>query len=388
MYYIPVCALAYTWLYTLLLLSSQKPSDPNDIALDLKGRYSYQNVVVHTSQVLGSGAYGNVVKATLDRAPCAAKILHRVIVNSEDPGLHSFIARFEQECQILRDLKHPSIVQFLGVVQDPNTKKPILLMELMNESLTKFLESSPSDIPYHVQVNISHDIALAVAHLHRNGVLHRDLSSNNILLNHGNKAKVTDFGMSKIADSNPSMTRSKVTQCPGTLVYMPPEALHPQPRYSDKIDSFSIGVLLVQIITRNFPAPTAASIAREDPTSPTGESYIPVSEVKRRKVDIDKISVSHGLLPIACNCLKDKSQDRPSAAQLCQSLGELKNSSTHKKSVKADVTPFEVIFRLALLTLSMHVQQGLQYLVCVCVCACVRACLPACLRTCMRVCVC
>ena len=324
------------------LVSIQKPKDPTDIALDLKGRYGYQNVVIHTSKVLGSGAYGNVVKATLDQVPCAAKILQRVIVKSEDPGLNSFIAHFEQECQILRDLKHPSIVQFLGVVQDPSTNKPILLMELMNDSLTHFLEISTSDIPYHIQVNISHDIALAVAHLHRNGVLHRDLSSNNILLNQEHKAKVTDFGMSKIADSNPSMTRSTVTQCPGTLVYMPPEALRAQPRYSDKIDTFSIGVLLVQIVTRNFPAPTAASITREDPTSPWGEIDVPIPEVERRKADIDKISPSHGFLPIACDCLKDKSQDRPSAAQLCQSLGELKSSSAYKESVKVVMTPFEV----------------------------------------------
>ena len=325
------------------LVSIQKPKDPTDIALDLKGRYGYQNVVIHTSKVLGSGAYGNVVKATLDQqVPCAAKILHRVIVLSEDPGLNSFIARFEQECQILRDLKHPSIVQFLGVVQDRSTNKPILLMELMNESLTHFLESSTSDIPHHIQVNISHDIALAVAHLHRNGVLHRDLSSNNILLNQEHKTKVTDFGMSKIADSDPSMTRSKVTQCPGTLVYMPPEALRPQPRYSDKIDTFSIGVLLVQIVTRNFPAPTAASITREDPTSPWGEIDVPIPEVERRKADLDKIPVSHGFLPIACDCLKDKSQDRPSAAQLCQSLGELKSSSAYKECVKVVMTPFEV----------------------------------------------
>ena len=265
---------------------SVQTKDPNDISLSLSGLYGYQNVVIHTAHVLGSGSYGNVVKATLDKKPCAAKILHRVIVDSKDPGLSDFISRFEQECQILRDLKHPNIVQFLGVVQDPTTNKPILLMEVMKDSLTHFLESSPTDIPYHVQVNISHDIALAVAHLHRNGILHRDLSSNNILLNASHQAKVTDFGMSKIATSNPSMTRSKVTQCPGTLVYMPPEALRPQPRYSDKIDTFSIGVLLLQIFTRKFPAPTAASVVKEDPNSPTKESYIPVSEVDRRKSDI------------------------------------------------------------------------------------------------------
>ncbi|CAI8024804.1 Ankyrin repeat domain-containing protein 50 [Geodia barretti] len=317
--------------------SKQKTKDPNDISLSLRGLYGYHNVVIHTAQVLGSGAYGNVVKATLDKKPCAAKILHRVIVDSQDPGLPDFISRFEQECQILRDLKHPNIVQFLGVVQDPTTNKPILLMEMMKDSLTHFLESSATDIPYHVQVNISHDIALAVAHLHRNGILHRDLSSNNVLLSASHQAKVTDFGMSKIAASNPSMTRSKVTQCPGTLVYMPPEALRPQPRYSDKIDTFSIGVLLLQIVTRTFPAPTAASTTREDPTSAWGEIDIPIPEVERRKSEIDKVPADSGFLPVVKDCLKDKSKDRPTAAQLCHSLGTLKSTAVYSGSLSAEL---------------------------------------------------
>ena len=319
---------------------SVQTKDPNDISLSLSGLYGYQNVVIHTAHVLGSGAYGNVVKATLDKKPCAAKILHRVFIDSKDPGLSDFISRFEQECQILRNLKHPNIVQFLGVVQDPTTNKPILLMEVMEDSLTHFLESSPTDIPYHVQVNISHDIALAVAHLHRNGILHRDLSSNNILLNASHQAKVTDFGMSKIAASNPSMTRSKVTQCPGTLVYMPPEALRPQPRYSDKIDTFSIGVLLLQIVTRKFPAPTAASTTREDPSSAWGEIDVPIPEVERRKSDIEKVPAYSGFLPVVRDCLKDKSKDRPTAAQLCHGLGQLKSTAVYSGSCSA--LPFEV----------------------------------------------
>ena len=313
--------------------------------MHLKGRFGHQKVVVHTSQELGTGSYGSVVKATLDGVPSAAKIIHRIFIKSDDPGLANFVARFEQECKILRSLKHPCIVQFLGVVQDPSTKKPILLMELMKESLTKFLESSPTDIPYHVQVNISHDIALAVAHLHRNGIFHRDLSSNNILLNDIHKVKVTDFGMSKIADANPSMTRSRVTQCPGTLAYMPPEALRVNARYSDKLDTFSTGVLLVQIITRKFPSPTDAEITRADSSSPSGVVIIPVPEMERRRADIDKVPAGHTLLPIARNCLKDLSQERPTAAELCQSLGELKDASAYKESVETNTT-YEVKRRL------------------------------------------
>ena len=286
-------------------------------------------MVIHTAQVFGAGAYGNVVKATLDGLTCAAKILHKVFLGQcvflACPGL---VERFEQECQILRDLNHPCIVQFLGTVQDHNTG-PILLMELMKESLTQFLEISPTDIPYHVQVDISHDIALAVAYLHSNGIWHRDLSSNNILLNEDMRAKVTDFGMAMITGFNPDMTCRRLSKSPGIPAYMPPEALHPQPHYSEKIDIFSFGVLLVQIATRNFPDPTDAYILKEDSLSPTGEIYIPVPEIERRRADINKIPTSHGFLPIIINCLKNKSQDRPTAAELCQSLDEL-NTSTYK----------------------------------------------------------
>ena len=303
-----------------------------DIVVNLHGQFGYQQVRVHPSQVLGSGSYGSVVKATLDHFPCAAKILHRIFFKSDDPGIVNFAARFEQECRILRDLKHPCVVQFLSIVQDPNTKGPILLMELMKESLTTFLERTPTALPYHVQVNINHDITTALAYLHGNQILHRDLSSNNILLNAACQAKVTDFGMSKMSDANPRMTRSGLMQCPGTPAFMPPEALRPKPQYTGKLDTFSAGVLMIQTITRKFPAPTDASITREDPSSPTGEIIVPVSEMERRKSDINKVPATHPLLPIARSCLKDKYKERPTAAQLCQSLAGLKTAPAYGES--------------------------------------------------------
>ena len=306
-----------------------------DISIDLDGEFGYQKVRVHTTKVLGTGSYGSVVRATLDHLPCAAKILHTMFFRSDDPSAADFAARFDQECRILRDLKHPRIVQFLGVVQDPGNRRPILLMELMEESLTGFLERSPAPLPYHVQVSITHDIALALAYLHANNILHRDLSSNNILLN-GSQAKVTDFGMSKMVEANPRMTRSKITQCPGTPVFMPPEAVRAKPRYSDKLDTFSAGVLIIQVITRTFPAPTDAEIVIEDPSSPFGENVIPVLELERRKKDIDKVPSNHSLLPIARHCIKNIAKERPTAAQLCRSLEQLKAAQAYKDSKAAE----------------------------------------------------
>ena len=199
----------------------------------------------------------------------------------------------------------------------------------MDESLTHYLEQSPTSLPYHVQVNITHDIALALEYLHRNNLIHRDLSSNNILLKGGTHTKVTDFGMSKVAEVNPHMTRSKISQCPGTPAFMPPEALRLDPRYSEKLDTFSLGVLMIQIITRKFPSPTKHQKEKEDPTEPVGHVLVPVPELERRKDDIAKIPSDHALLPIALHCIKDRDRERPSAAQLCHSLEQLKTAHAH-----------------------------------------------------------
>ena len=143
---------------------------------------------------------------------------------------------------------------------------------------------------------------------------------------------MTDFSISKIVDANPGMTRNKVTQCPGTPAFMPPEALRAKPRYSDKLDTFSLGVLIVQIITRKFPAPTDAEIVMEDDSAPSGEKIVLVAERERRKDDIAKVPSDHALLPIALHCLKDRDRERPTAAQLCQRLGQLKTAQAYTAS--------------------------------------------------------
>ena len=141
-------------------------------------------------------------------------------------------------------IQHPNIVQYLGIFRDTDTRLPVLLMELMDDSLIHFLESSTQPIlQYHIQVNTCHDITLrlALSYLCSNNFIHRDLSSNNVLLcgNVNVLAKVTDFGMARLGDINPQATHFTNTMCPSTDVYMPPEAVQDKPVYTEKIDCFS-----------------------------------------------------------------------------------------------------------------------------------------------------
>ena len=300
-----------------------------------QGHFGYQIVRIIKTSSLGVGSYGAVYRALCDELPCAAKILHPTLFETNDPGTRKIMERFEQECQFLSGVRHPHIVQYLGVSRDPESGLPVLLMELMDTSLTRFLEQSEEPLPIHTQVDICHGIALALAYLHSNRIIHRDLSSNNVLLiGPGNRAKVTDFGMSKLADANPRMT--PMTMCPGTLAYMPPEALKEPPVYSKKLDCFSFGVLGVQTIIRQFPDPSVRfrAIDITDPRIPSGTVHVPVPEIERRRSHIDLVDPAHPLLPIVLNCLKDRDRERPSAQELCNRLAALKDTPQYGESVQ------------------------------------------------------
>ena len=302
--------------------------------------FRYQRVELLKNESLGIGSYGAVCKAMCDDLPCAAKILHPALFQFTAPGTTSVMQKFEQECRLLSAIKHPHIVQYLGIYQDPESRLPVLLMELMDESLTRFLERSYEPLPYHTEVNLCHDIALALSYLHSNGIVHRDLSSNNVLLIAGSRAKVRDFGMVKLYDVNRSTAHlTPLTLCPGTMAYMSPEALKDRPVYTDKLDSFSLGVLCVQIMTRQLPDPGDRVTEVEDSRYPTGTIEVRVPEIERRQFHIDLIDPAHPLLPVALDCLKDTERERASCHELCGHMSTLKASPKYTESVEQSQVP-------------------------------------------------
>ena len=294
--------------------------------------FSFKSFHINRRQPLGHGSYGAVYKASCDQLPCAAKVLHPTLVNSRDPGAGNIMLRFKQECAFLRGIKHPHIVQYLGMTVDPVYGLPVLLMELLDENLTKMLERSQQPLPYCIQVDICHDVAMAIAYLHSNDIIHRDLSSNNILISAGRRAKVTDFGMSKLSDG--TLSKTSFTMCPGTLAYMPPEALREPPRYTKKLDCFSEGVVMIQVCTRLWPDPGPRTQLVPDSRSASGGVEVPILEPVRRKNHIDMINPAHACLPIAMDCLHYLESDRPSSEELCQRLADLKETDDYNRSIE------------------------------------------------------
>ena len=261
-------------------------------------KFTFNNIELYKSESLGSGSYGEVCKAKCDGLLCAAKIMHTRFFNLQDPATASHLHNLEEECHRLRLARHPNVVQYLGTYTDPDTRLPVLLMELCDENLTSFLERSPEPPSYHVQVNICHDIALALVYLHSNGLIHRDLTGNNVLVIAGPRAKITDFGMSKLTSS---------------------EVQHSTMSNIFEIDIVSFGIIVIQIVTRlltNLPRCIMGNVAPESEWC---------------HVHLKLIPDTHSLKPLAVQCLKK--YDCPTASVVSERLRRLKQSHIYAQSV-------------------------------------------------------
>ena len=131
---------------------------------------------------------------------------------------------------------------------------------------------------------------------------------------------------------NPRTT--PMSLCPGNVQYMSPEALEEPPCYTDKLDVFSFGVLLVQIITRQFPNPGPGfQILHNDPCFPECTVKVSVPETQRRSSHLKLIADTHPLKGITISCLKGKERELPSAQQL-SNTSELKQAPQYAESLQ------------------------------------------------------
>ena len=275
-----------------------------------------------TGRELGVGSYGSVEEADIQGAICVIKKLHEALLPAptEAHGADRMIDTFVAECRLMSTLRHPHIVQFLGVCFLTGSRLPALIMEKLLTDLHSFLESN-SDIPLTMKRSILVDVAKGLTYLHTRTppVIHRDLTARNVLLNSAMVAKIADLGNSRIINARPGQLMT-MTKTPGNLWYMPPEAQQDTSRYNAAIDIFSFGNLTLFTLTQTFPKVKPATYLSEGLFS----RVIGRSEVERRIESIDQISQvlgrQHPLVQLAAHCLNNNPRKRPSIATVLQRL--------------------------------------------------------------------
>ena len=215
-----------------------------------------------TGTEIGGGAYGKVEEAVVP-VGAAAKTIYAFLREAKAAS------EFVRECQLMSTLRHPNIVQFLGVTFFPGSRLPALVMERLLMSLHDLLAPDlppPSDVvtplsffTVALKCSVLHNVACGLAYLHEQSppVVHRDLSARNVLLDSLLVAKIADLGMARIVPR--VRAAATMTKGPGALVYMPPEAFAPtrsnteKSKYDSSIDVFSLGVVAIFTISEVFP---------------------------------------------------------------------------------------------------------------------------------------
>ena len=183
----------------------------------------------------------------------------------------------------------------------------MLLMELMKENLWEYLAGVKGRLSVAEQCTMCRDIASALVYLHQQDppIAYcalsdlNNLTSVNILISFDGQVKLGACGQ---AQQKPPVGYFDEIQ-PGSPIYMPSEALRRGAHYDEKIDVFSLGVVMTEIATQH----PRSSVRFE-------------KEIKRRQPDLSKIPEDHPLKPIILQCLQDNAVDRPNSTSVLKEM--------------------------------------------------------------------
>ena len=276
--------------------------------------YKLTGVTV-TDRELGHGSYATVLELEYMGLKCAGKKIHELLLRQGDASYT--VCRFEEECRLLSQIRHPNVVQFLGVYFQQGVRAPILVMEFLPTNLTSCIDQY-GILPKEISYSILHDMALGLCYLHSQtpAIIHRDLSSNNVLLTPNMTAKISDLGVARILNLTPLQV-SRMTQTPGTPAYMPPEVMVANPKYDTSVDEFSYGIMMIHMFSGRWPEPQIGQIRTEQ------GRMIPVSEAERREVFLQAIGNDHPLMDLIQRCINNDTQLRPHAGEIVAQVGEV-----------------------------------------------------------------
>ena len=214
------------------------------------------------------------------------------------------------------------LAMLIGIHYPTKGGLPVIVMEKMQYSLRKFVESH-SIIQWDKKLSILHDVCCGLYYLHTKNppIIHRDLTPNNILLCSHHRAKITDLGVARPLQE----TNTKLTKVPGTAVFMPPECIADNPVYGLPLDMFSFGGIILYVCVQQWPSLTSYMQFDCD-----GNKRI-LTEMERRQKHLDEmIGANQDLKPLAISCLDDNPNDRPLVEEALWEIKQVKDAYNEK----------------------------------------------------------
>ncbi|XP_071527350.1 LIM domain kinase 1 isoform X3 [Panulirus ornatus] len=203
-------------------------------------------------ELLGKGFFGQVYKMTHSETGevMVLKELYRVDEQAQK--------NFLKEVAVLRSLSHKNVLRFIGVLYK-DRKLHLLTEYIGGGTLKEIIHNLEESLPWDQRISFAKDIAAGMAYLHNCDIIHRDLNSNNCLVREDKTVVVADFGLARIMPQNTwtaerkkfgkKHARKKRYTVVGNPYWMAPEMMKGN-KYDEKVDIFSFGIILCEIIGR------------------------------------------------------------------------------------------------------------------------------------------
>ncbi|KAL1322906.1 hypothetical protein HN51_067917 [Arachis hypogaea] len=287
-------------------------------------KYSYKEIQKATknfTNILGEGSFGTVYKATMATGEVVA-------VKMLAPNSKQGEKEFQTEVLLLGRLHHRNLVNLLGYCVDKGQR--MLVYEFMsNGSLSNLLYDEDKDLSWDDRLQIAVDISHGIQYLHEGAVppvIHRDLKSANILLDHSVRAKVADFGLSKeeVFDDHKSGLK-------GTYGYMDPAYISTS-KFTMKSDIYSFGIIIFELITAIHPHQNLMEYINLAAMDYDGIDGI----IETQLVGKCNLEEVRKLAKIAHKCLHKSPRKRPSIGEISQGIMMIKQ----RRLVKEDTMSF------------------------------------------------
>ncbi|XP_042479711.1 MDIS1-interacting receptor like kinase 2-like [Macadamia integrifolia] len=280
------------------------------------GRIAYQEIIEATEDFddkycIGMGGFGSVYIAKLSTGQVVAvKNLHQPL---QEECENANTRAFRNEICALTKLRHRNIVKLYGFCSF--TQHSFLVFEYFERgSLAKILNNSELalEMDWLRRINVIKGVANALSYMHHDcspPIIHRDISSNNILLDEEYEACVSDFGTARLLKPD----SSNWTSLAGTCGYVAPELAYTM-RVTRKCDIYSFGVLTLEVLIGRHPSELISVLVSSFSILPLTKQMILLRDLLDKRVSPPTIEIVEELLSvmkIAISCLATNPQSRP-----------------------------------------------------------------------------